>query len=329
MPVVGDKVIRVGVRGPVGATGGVGQIWQGDPPADNTTYGRYNGGWLPVLPLTGGTLAGGIVFTNRVASSPSDTGAYLSIYSNMGVCVTNNTLNYYTTSVGQGWRGVCESTPAFRFGYGGDSTARGISFDNTAYYPSISLNASLNYFFFYAGASNYFEWTPTVSTMRGGNNGVLATGEKWLEGVGVRPYTTTYTNGNNWRWDGTWMLARIDNSVEWAIATQCDERMKQDIAPSTFDALETIKKIRLYQYRWLDHKVIGRPKSNKANPIMPIGFVAQRLNEDFPYAVKSGGKKVFGAVLMWSTDPHTMLATLCRAVQQLDERMQVLRSLHA
>jgi len=164
--------------------------------------------------------------------------------------------------------------------------------------------------------------------MYGAANGCYLTQDFWCTDVGIRPYTSTYTNGCNWRWDGTWMYARIDNSVEWAVAVQCDERMKQDIAPSDFDALAAIKKVRLYQFRWKDHRLIGRPKSTTTNPTIPIGLIAQRLKEDFPEAVKSGG--VFKrAVTMWTTDGYTMLAALCRAVQQLDERLQTLRGSHA
>lgn len=324
MPAVDSKALTAGKVGLVGLTGNTGASWiSNDAPSDGNTYGRVPGGWVPVIPLSGGTLTSGIRWNDVVAASGTDCSKHITITtSTYGINVTGNTLNYYGN---YGVQAYCsgQTNVAIMIGYNG-STYRQIAFSNQSN-PFIRWNSStgdLDIQMMPPGGQ--IKYVSGRFDFYGLNYGTYCVGELWVTDVGKKPYLNTYVNGNNWRWDGTWMLTRVDNSVEYPVAVACDERMKQDIAPSEFDALAAIRKVRLFQFRWQDHHQIpGWVKRNPDAPIIPIGFIAQRLYEDFPHAVKTGGTFV-GAKLLWTPERLTLLATLCRAVQQLDERVQAL-----
>jgi hypothetical protein len=315
MPAINAKAPLAGKPGPAGPTGTTGSSWTtNDAPSDGSTYGRAPGSWIPALPLTGGTLASGILWANNVSSGPTNCSTHIVLgsSSNIGLCILGSTLNYYASYTKLYLNGLAS------FSIGSGASTSSLSFGDTGYYL---LRYTVGPQF---DMGSFLTWVPGRFDFWLGGNGIYCVGELWVADVGVKPYTSTFTNGNNWRWDGTWMLTRIDNAVEYPVAVACDERMKQDIEPSKFDALETIRKVRLYQYRWLDHGFPGRVRRDPDAPLIPIGLIAQRLYEDFPHAVKTGG--VFkGAKLLWTPERLTLLATLCRAVQQLDERLKVLR----
>ena len=101
------------------------------------------------------------------------------------------------------------------------------------------------------------------------------------------------------------MFARIDNSVEFGIQPLSDERIKDNIAPSTFDCLAAVMATPLFQFQWKD---LGQTPDLKTAsvregaPIVPVGFVAQRQHEVFPDSVIPGtedGEGVEGATTLW------------------------------
>ena len=141
--------------------------------------------------------------------------------------------------------------------------------------------------------------------------------------TGVRYLNLSTTNGFNFRWDGNNILGRVDNAVEFQLSNQSDERMKADIAPSTFDCLAAVMAMPLFQFRWRDGSgppgsaTTSEPKADA--PLVPVGFVAQRSRAVFPESVFAGGESVEGATRIWSMDHNTICATLCGAIQQLVE----------
>jgi len=172
----------------------------------------------------------------------------------------------------------------------------------------------------YYDSSNGWRWvTWGIGYMNSGSNNMLH-----VNAAGVYYYNIV-GNRFNFNWDGT-VYGRVDNAVQFAFQRMCDERVKQDIAPSSLDCLATIRKIRTYQYRWRNYVTPRRPKPAPANaPTIPIGFIAQRLYEDFPDAVVRGpAGRVKGAVPMWGGDYNTIIATLVGALQQLDQEVKSL-----
>lgn len=148
---------------------------------------------------------------------------------------------------------------------------------------------------------------------------------------------------------------------QYALAAQaCDERLKSDIAPSVHDCLDQISKIQLYQFRWKDHSIPGQPIENPDAPLIPAGFIAQRLYEVAPHCVVKGddyqkmrtaeeiarhraekgpvaavsglqsvgspGPYVNDGNTMWMTDSNGLMATLVGAVQQLVKRIETLEA---
>lgn len=63
-------------------------------------------------------------------------------------------------------------------------------------------------------------------------------------------------------------------------------------------------------------------------PMIPVGFVAQRLYEVFPEAVKKGddGEGDPQQRFNWDIDKTTMLATLTGAIQQLSAKVESLEA---
>ena len=322
MPDVGVPVLPAGVPGETGPTGLPGAFWA-EAPANSYVYGRAPGQWVPVLPLSGtasygpaGTMNGGLSFGADVAISISNMSRHLSTQVGMGFNVTGSTLGYVSSSGGHYWyingAQALRITQQARLNFPYGQFLQGSSFSEIlGMYTgqgTIQVNYSINgNLISYAGAGWYL------------------TGELQVADVGIRPQQNTQTNGISWRWDGN-INVRVDQAVEYPVANACDERLKQDIAPCTFDALAALRKVRLYQYRWREHRVPGKfERPHRAGaPLQSVGFVAQRLAEDFPQAARVGGK-ARGAEVMGTADRNTMLAALCRATQQLDERVQALR----
>jgi hypothetical protein len=319
MPSIGAKLIPVGPIGPVGATGSQGTNM---PEPFTGVNGRRNANWNPVLPLSGGSgspMSGGMRFGSQVAASGTDLSKHISFgYDGYGFSITPSTLNCVASLRHQFYSSI---------GYQGEIRAHEYWFTSDGY--RLSFNTSTGDLIFYDPSSNaQFGWyggrvvTWTHGYMYsagGGSEHVIR-----MNGRGVQ-YTNIGGNGFNFNWDGT-VYGRVDNAVQFAFQRVCDEKLKQDIAPSTFDCLAAIRKMRFYQFRWKDYRNPLRPKPAQEDaPTIPIGFVAQRLYEDFPEAVVRLPKLVDkGALAMWSGDVNTLLATLCGAIQQLDAEVAAL-----
>ena len=133
----------------------------------------------------------------------------------------------------------------------------------------------------------------------------------------------------------------------YAIASGSDERLKQDIAPSTYDCLAALQAIPLYEFRWKDHTIPGEPVPvGPEAPLVPAGFVAQRLYEVHPHLVTKGneaplrskaereainarkGKEevLEGGNFMWDIEKNNTIALLVGAVQQLTARVETLEA---
>ena len=158
---------------------------------------------------------------------------------------------------------------------------------------------------------------------------VSATADLFCAGTGV-VYSNIGTNGFAFRWNGANAYLRVDNSIEIGIQPLSDERLKADIAPSTFDCLAAVLATPLFQFRW---KTLGETSDLETAtvaedaPLVPIGFVAQRQQEVFPASVIPGGdtgRSAGGATTMWQMDHNALCAALFGAIQQLTERVAAL-----
>jgi hypothetical protein len=189
-----------------------------------------------------------------------------------------------------------------------------------------------NYAYYFARTGtgwNFVENNNAIATLSFGGNFTVQQALA-CQSTGV-VYQNLQANGFNFRWDGTTMFIRVDNAVEWAIQPQSDERLKDDIQPSTFDCLAAIVAMPLFQFRWKTFDS-GVPDLQEAKvpadaPLVPVGFVAQRQYEVFPDAVIPGsqqGRSAENATTMWQMNANTIMAALCGAVQQLVRRIEAL-----
>jgi hypothetical protein len=135
-----------------------------------------------------------------------------------------------------------------------------------------------------------------------------------------------------------WCYARLDGSWDVGMGTISDERYKQDIAPSEVDCLGVVRRIPLYQFRFMDfapkqesddvpfeentHPHVSRaapPKPAKPDtPLQTVGFIAQRMHEVFPEAAYGDGEDF----LSWGVHTDKVLALLVGAVQQLADILE-------
>jgi hypothetical protein len=73
-----------------------------EAPTDGQVYGRQGSttAWLPTLPLTGGTLSGGLGFGSTLAGSVTDLSKHIALFStNYGFNITSGSLNVVTSGV--------------------------------------------------------------------------------------------------------------------------------------------------------------------------------------------------------------------------------------
>lgn len=110
---------------------------------------------------------------------------------------------------------------------------------------------------------------------------------------------------------------RMDGGTDINVGYPSDERLKQDIATSTFKCLDVIRRIPLFQFRFLtpgtgDDQGKLFPAADDA-PLIPVGFIAQRQQDIFSGSVV--GEKSL------SIDLQAMVAALVGAVQELADRV--------
>jgi hypothetical protein len=150
---------------------------------------------------------------------------------------------------------------------------------------------------------------------------------------------TGYNNGFSFRWgqDSPGPVGIIiDNATLFQPVAASDERLKQNIAPSTYDCLKTLLKLPLHEYAWQDHSEPGNPHYDPNAPINPIGVIAQEIHKIEPTLVTKGDHQpaksraergdVLDPMLTWGIQSNNMLALLIGAVQQLTARVAELEA---
>ena len=330
MPAVGGVVVTTGARGPAGATGAAGNF----PEASVSVSGRQNGSWVPALPIRANsvsaaeaTMTGGIYFTNRIATT--NTSGHIDLWqgvyglvnagsSTVGLVAAGGNIDFHTTVSGP-W--------ALRF-YG-DSDHRAIWFQTDGWRLQWNYAAGGDFLYYDYNSNPLFGYQAAYTRMVSWGN-LQTTQYYQLSGPGRGMIYVNITGvGFKFIWASGYVIARLDNgNVDWWLANACDARLKTDIAPSTHNCLETIRKIRLYQYRWKDHRHRpGYPKAAKPDaPTIPVGFIAQRLGEDFPYGLQDKPRPPRGYKRTWdrlvqNSDPNVMMALICGAIQELDDEI--------
>jgi hypothetical protein len=161
------------------------------------------------------------------------------------------------------------------------------------------------------------------------NGQVIHAGNTVAEGIGIR-YTGAYSTGN-WfifGWNnvvGGLATISVDNGgAAYALANYSDERMKYDIAPSTFDCLDTVAKLPLRQFRLKqidDPHKLNEARSIPNSPLTRIGMVAQEIQSIIPEAVRVGDTSTDKLGLVWDFDRNVMVSLLIGAVQQLTDKV--------
>ena len=237
--------------------------------------------------------------------------------------VANDTTYYLARNPNDGyWRFVENGTVNFTVQTNGDAAARG----------NVWVNGNVLYF---GGGGAYFQWNGTAIVANGGSyfdvyqsnlhcyGGLVVDGGAGIAGaVDVGDLRTHSANGILYsaygHWGAIWadfnsgnVWIRIDGGIDCLAGNWSDERLKDDIAPSTFDCLAAVLVTPLYEFRF-----------QGANTLIPLGFVAQRQQEAFPESVAEGSTL--------GINTNVMLAALVGAVQQLSAEITELkqRTLH-
>jgi hypothetical protein len=138
--------------------------------------------------------------------------------------------------------------------------------------------------------------------------------------------------GFGFRDDGYTMIYWVNTRGEVSLTPYCDERIKEAIAPSQVDCLELVRRLPLHEFRYKKfHVETGGYSANPDGPIVPIGFIAQRVGEVFPDGEigpsVARSQKVRHPVTH-NINLNTIVAALTGAVQQLAARVQQLETMH-
>lgn len=333
---IGTPVVETGASGQQGVQGIKGAPTPLPTPLPGTVSGRLGGvGYVPSLYLGGSgagyQLSGGINFPiSQLGTPPTSVAHHIILWApnDYGLNFDDSTAtsnivtqsgSYFDFYSGGSWalrfqaNQLCWSTDSWRFDWNpGNGDFLYYTYNNNPYFGcSVGMN-------------NFVVW---------GNFEALGT--CWLFDSSY-PGVQYYNIVGNWfrfYWASQYSMVYnyVDSTFTIYLANACDERLKQDVSPSSFDCLATIRKIRLYEYRWKDWTDPNKLKLVSSDkPIVPIGFVAQRLCEDFPEAVPTAadnwikGNDYAGP--LWNADTNTMLATLVGACKQLDAEITALEA---
>jgi hypothetical protein len=126
---------------------------------------------------------------------------------------------------------------------------------------------------------------------------------------------------------GVW--GRVDGNylTDYAVGSWSDRRLKQDIAPSTFDCLAAINAIPLKQYRWRKpsepRTVEGNTREVDDTIIIPVGLIAQEVGEVYPVGARPGLNGPEGEGY-WQLNDQALIAALIGSVRQLTARLETL-----
>ena len=135
-------------------------------------------------------------------------------------------------------------------------------------------------------------------------------------------------------------------AVAYSLANASDERMKEDISPSTLDCLATVQKLPLRQFRWKTFPTTTRASEGDGQPevavvdawrlkearaakdarIEPVGMIAQEIHTIFPEGVRPGDDFEDHLGMVWDFDRNAMISLLIGAVQQLNARVAELEA---
>jgi hypothetical protein len=327
-----------------------------EAPIDGQLYGRQSAAWIPFtanyIPLTGGVATGNITIaptTTTNATQPTLTlnklAAAGGVQSNVIQGQVAGSLRWQILLGNASVEGVNNTGSDFNILRCG---ANGIVIDSP-----LSIYRS-------TGAVYINNLSATGISTTAINCGSFATNtnDTWLNNAHIAGSVNisincsvggqvNFTSGDTqcmvgWRynsWPGynniigfTWnhvaaglVSALVDGgAVAYALANASDERLKQDIAPARVDCLDVLHKVHLYQYRWQDHSTPGKPKKveAKADNLVPIGLVAQRLHAIAPWmARKPIAETKPDTIHTWDIDQNNLIALLIGAVQQLSARV--------
>lgn len=339
-------VIPVGPRGRQGvqgATGPVGRDGVFPAPTDAALNGRQvqpaPARWTAAYPLTAGTLEGGLTLCDQVYPTLPNFDADLRRGLDLVDGAWGLAPNRNSTLGRSGGQISLRSPDIHQFWSRGAPT---FSIRGTELWFSqdgwrIAANPA-------SGDMIYYSWNNTpLFGFQGSTSPAQFTvwgdlyivNEMYIAGSGVGYHNIGNTRFLFWYSPAVgYFQANMDRAIGYAFASACDERLKQDIAPSEYDCLGAIRQVPLYQFRWQDYTDPSNPRpAARGAPVVPIGFVAQRLAEQAPDLVARAPRtirEVEGpsdlpvsdvAPAMWGVEANAMLATLVGAVQQLDKML--------
>jgi hypothetical protein len=150
---------------------------------------------------------------------------------------------------------------------------------------------------------------------------LAASGLNIVGGKGIAYSSLGGTDYVGFTWTSPVLNAIINNAIQYPISTSVsDERLKSDIEPSNFNCLEQINAIPLFKFKWVT--LLDRPA-------VPVGLIAQRLNEIAPYLVQPGNdtKEPYipsNKLHLWQIDEANLIATLVGGIQELTKRNEEL-----
>jgi Chaperone of endosialidase len=279
-------------------------------PADGRTYGRKDREWQEAASIA--REHGG-----RTLDEPTLIAPQIVLGGGAGNQLTRNAV--WTEGV---WRYAFDG-PAFVV----STTDTGLLQFNTA--ASGAAGAEITW-----GAAVQIGTGGGVNAVGGVTSGGIVTGSNGVSAGSLGLHTPL--GGEYWyafHWNGNAFI-NINNATGWLqLTNQSDERLKQDIAPASFDCLAAVEKIPLYQFRWRDNSTPGDIKSVESTPetLIPIGLVAQRIQEVAPSLIVKPPAPASTASSAAQFNPmqietNNMFALLLGAIKQLTARVEQLEA---
>jgi hypothetical protein len=386
-PLVNYNDWNINLAGSPGQQGSTGPASMPEAPNDGFTYARQSLAWTSAPHWSGNvTVSGGAVTvgSNAYAGNPAlnlacAAGAYqCSIMSYKGgqprwqIYMPNNGAetgsnagsDFFIQRYGDAGAGI--DTPFYIVRQTGTVHVGTAS----VAYPQLYIHAASNANAFIQTSNSVGSWLfgsatdGTFYVMSSTLEWQLQAGSKWSAtrvgyqgSLGITYPGVGTGNYFGFSWGSPYIYGVVDGSTSYGFANASDERLKADIAPSSHDCLAMIDAIDLYEFRWKDHSTPGQPVYDPDAPLVPAGFVAQRLYEQAPHLVMKGddhgemsdrrwigddglpihkeserrfndrGEEIGSVVdpddmrTMWNIEPNNMMATLVGAVQQLSKRV--------
>lgn len=190
------------------------------------------------------------------------------------------------------------------------------------------------------GPGNFTGAVTATGDVTSGNNIV---GQSCITQVGI--WFNSQPGGNH-SWSLLWEYQvanlasiNIDGAAQYPLANAAsDERLKLGIAPSRYNGLAAVLATPLFEYKWKSHSRPGFPSDDEdeASPLVPIGFVAQRMQGVFPYAVIPPPPESVQEYLLdqepgalgcvWTLNDRVLLAAAYDAIKQLNARVVALEN---